>query len=310
MCRRNSRFDIESELSSGDLLRVRRQENPWTTGHLKCGRGASLNYLTVEQQARLDSLLAELNTLPTPELIYESARLRLRFPLDDSGKKRMRMAFAGAIAAQKLLAYIVALEDVDDHRGTTGRKIDDLQKEAVVRRAMRSLDAADSIVMAGHLAGRQEVDFHFFAVCVGRIERFLPIAAKSTGYKVPNVDRDLLSPYRALRDYYEHMEDRLPGGKNYDLAASEEDHNGVWRIRIGIGVDDQERIVTNGVAVDVSPRGLATIRDALRRNWEQLKPSTLELVRKHFEVNPTEIPGPDAVDSHLLVSVGGLSRVE
>jgi len=47
--------------------------------------------LTPDQQARLDALMAGLETLPTPELIAESGRLRCEMPLDEVGKRRMRL---------------------------------------------------------------------------------------------------------------------------------------------------------------------------------------------------------------------------
>ncbi len=260
--------------------------------------------MTDEQRSRLDALTAELETLPTPELILESGRLRCPMPLDNTGKVRMRLAIAGGIAAQKLLSYIEALEDVDDHRGKIGQEIFRLRREGEILRTRRSLDAAMPLVLASHHAGRQEVDFHFFAVCVGRIERFLPRAAKAAGYKIPKADRDLLATYRPLRDYYEHLEDRLPGGKCYVEAEAEEEREGEWRIRMGLTLDNQERFVMGGVGADVTPRGVAAVREVLRRNWEELKPSALGMVRKHFTADPSDIPGPEAVRNDLLVSLG------
>jgi len=75
---------------------------------------------------------------------------------------------------------------------------------------------------------------------------------------------------------------------------------------MGLKVDDQGRIVLGGVAVDVTPSGLATVRAVLKRNWEELTPSALELVRKHFEADPSQIPGPEEVDHRLLASTGGM----
>lgn len=262
-----------------------------------------MDSLTFEQGAKLDALLAELASLPTPELNADSGRLRCGLPLDDVGKKRMRLALSGAFAAEKILAYLQALEEVDNHRGMIGRRIFELHREGKRLRALESLDAVEPLVMASHLSGWQEVDFHFFAVCVGRIERFLPIAARAAGYKIPREDRDLLAPYRALRDYYEHLEDRLPAGKHYDEGAETHDER-EWRVRIGLTLDGQERIVLSGVAVDVTPRGVAAVRGVLRRNWEQLAPSTLTMVRKHFEAKPSDIPGPGEVKQNLLASTG------
>lgn len=260
--------------------------------------------LTADQRTRLDALMAALDRLPTSDAIEASGRLRCPLPLDHTGKNRMRLAIAGAIAAEKLLAYITALDDVDEHRDGIGREIVGLQRAGEFLHARRSLDAAMPLVQASHLAGRQEVDFHFFAVCVGRIERFLPIAAKAAGHKLPMADRELLATFRPLRDYFEHLEDRLPGRKNYDPVASEEEVDGNWRIRMSLTLDTQERIVMDGVAADVTTRGVATVRAVLGTHWEALKPSALALVRRHFEANPSYIPGLEAVDNDPLVSLG------
>ena len=146
--------------------------------------------------------------------------------------------------------------------------------------------------------------FYFFAVCVGRIEKFLEVAAKAAGHKIPKDDRQLLATFRELRDYYEHMENELPGRKSYNPAEAEEERDGQFHIRAGLTVDRQGRIVLNGVVIDVTPRGLAAVQTVLQHHWEGLKEDALTLVRKHFEANPSNIPPPGAVDSGLIVSVG------
>lgn len=160
-------------------------------GRQESGEDVPMRSLTPDQQARLDALMAGLETLPTPVLLAESGRLRCEMPLNEVGKRRMRLALSGAFAAEKIMAYIQALDDVDDHRGKIGRQVFERPREGERLRALESLEAANHLVRAAHLAGRQEVDFHFFAVCVGRLERFLPLAAKATGHKVPQEDRAL-----------------------------------------------------------------------------------------------------------------------
>lgn len=271
------------------------------------GMGLSMENLTTAQRAKLKALMEELEKLPTPEVIAESGRLRVPRPLDDAGKKRMRLAIGGGIAAQKLLAYIYALDDVDGHRGLIGRRIAELLQEGDRLRKMESLDAAEPLVSASYLAGRQEVDYHFFAVCVGRIERLLPIAAKAAGHRVLREDQELLRTFRPLRDYYEHLEDRLPGGKNDAETMSETNNEDEWRLTMGHRLDDLERIVLGKVAVDVTPRGVAAVRAVLRRNWDQLQPSALGLVRTHLVADPSAIPDPKEVEHRLLVSTSGRS---
>lgn len=266
--------------------------------------------LTDKQQHELNALLEELDTLPTPELIVEAARLRLPVPMDEKSKKLMRQAYAGGIAAQKLLAYIEELRDVEDRRLKFGVQIHHKLKDATVWRAMRSLDAAQPLIEASQLAGRQEVMFHFFSVTVGRIERFLGIAAKAAGHKIPKEDHKLLATFRELRDYYEHMEDELPGRKNYRADEHEEEREGELRLRPGFTMDAQERIVLNGVTVDVSGGGLRAVEALLQRHWVGLRDDALDLVRKHFEADPSTIPPPEAVDQNLLVSVDGQKSLD
>jgi hypothetical protein len=262
--------------------------------------------LTDDQQSQLDAVMAELETFPTPELIVESGRLRTSLPLDDAGKRLMRQAYAGGIAAQKLLAYIETLREVDERRGQIGRQVHQKLRDAKVWRAMRSLDAALPEVEASYLAGQQEVMFHFFAVCVGRIERFLEIAAKAAGHKIPQEDRELLAGFRELRNYYEHMEDELPGRKSYNAAEAETERDGTFRMKIGFTLDGEERIILNGVVVDVTPRGLGIVETVLQRHWNGLKVDALALVRKYFENNPSAIPSPKDVRYEPIVSVGGV----
>ncbi|MDQ3692495.1 MAG: hypothetical protein M3464_02550 [Chloroflexota bacterium] len=196
------------------------------------------------------------------------------------------------------------LDGVDHIRGELGREIFRLRQQANALYACESLDAVQPAIMAGHLIGQQEVSFHFFAVCVGRIERLLHLASRAAGHTFRPADQALLHPYRQLRDYYEHLDERLPGGGNYAPADHEEERDGQWYIRIGLDLDHLERLVLKGVAIDVSPRGVAAVHEVLKRNWEQLSISTLTLVRKHFERDPSNIPLPSDVKHNLLVSLG------
>lgn len=260
--------------------------------------------MTPEQKVKLDELMAELDGLPTPELIAEAGRLRCSLPLNAEGKKRMHLAIGGAIAAEKLLVYIEELRDVDARRGAIGRRIYELQQEETYFRVQESLEAAKPAVLAAHLSGRQEVTFHFFAVCVGWIERLLPIAARAAGFKVSKPDRDLLATFRPLRDYYEHLEERLPGGKYQNEVVTEKENAGEWRVCMELPMDHHERVVFNDMVVDVTPRGVAAVEEVLQRNWAQLKASTRNAVRKHFEASPAHIPRREEVQHELLASLG------
>lgn len=260
--------------------------------------------MTEEQQARLEGVIAALETLPTPEVIIESQKLRCSLPLTDKTRRRLRMAYAGGISAQRLLSYIEALDDVDEHRQEISRNITQLLRDRDVLLAAEDSDAAYPMTLSAHLAGRMEVDNHFFAVCVGRIERFLPKAARAAGHKISKEDLELLGTFRPVRDHYEHFDERLPGGDKYSVAASESEENGRWTIRMGLTVDPMQRIVIDSVAADMTPRGLATVREIVRRNWDELKPAAIEHARKYFVENPDQLPHPDDLDHDVLVSTG------
>ena len=80
--------------------------------------------------------------------------------------------------------------------------------------------------------------------------------------------------------------------------------DGEWCLRMELTLDNDERVVMNGVAVDLTPRGVAAVRTVLRGNWDQLRPGALAMVRKHFESDPSDIPGPGDVNQALFVSTG------
>ncbi len=195
---------------------------------------------------------------------------------------------------------------MNEWRGKLGLEIHELRQEAERLRAFDPFASIEPSLRATMLAGQQEVTFHFFVVCVGRIERFLPIAARAAGHRIPQADRDLLAPYRLLRDYYEHLENRLPVGTHHAEVVTEEERDGEWRVRMEIPVDSQGRFVFDGKIVDVTTRGMTAVEGVLQRHWDQLRVSVLDLVRKHFKDNPTDIPSPAEVKQELLVSTGGI----
>jgi uncharacterized protein (UPF0335 family) len=262
--------------------------------------------LTLEQETKLNALITELDSLSTPHLIVEAGRLCIPMPLNERGKRRFRQVYSGGVAAQKLMSYIEALAQVDEHRQVIGEQIHGLHREAKRLLDAESLQGVMPLVRAVHLAGRQEVDHHFFAVCVGKIERLLPMAARITGYKIPLADRQLLASFRTLRDYYEHLEDRLPSGAKYDPTKSEQEQNGEWSIKVGLDRDDQDRIIIGGTTVDVTTRGVADLQTVVRENWEKLRQSALEMVRKHFECDPSNIPPPEVINDRPFLSTNEL----
>lgn len=259
--------------------------------------------LTVEQQGQLAAVLAELNTLPTPELIAEAGRLRCPLPLDDAGRARMRLALGGAYATGKVMSYIETLRAVDGQRDAIGRGIYQLRHVVQAIKDTDPIKAAESTVLAIHLSGRQEVMFHFFAVCAAQIARLLPVATKASGYKLPKADLDILDAYSPLRNYFEHLDARLPGRAHQKEVVTEVQDEYEWRIQMAFVRDNDGRIIIDGKAIDVTSRGVAAVEEVVQRTWEQLRTNCLEEVHKHFLRHPTTIPHPRAIRQDLLVSI-------
>ena len=66
--------------------------------------------LSAEQEMQLAEVMGELGRLATPNVIFESARLRLPDVIDEAAKRRFRAAYAGVVAAEKIMVYMPALE--------------------------------------------------------------------------------------------------------------------------------------------------------------------------------------------------------
>lgn len=262
-----------------------------------------MDNIIAQQRTQIEALLAELDTLPTPELIVEVGRLRCSSPLGESGKARMRLAYGGAFAIGKVAHYLEELRAIDSKRDAIGREIDRLQQRA---RELRDADLHTSIesqLSAIQQAGQQEVTFHFFVICVAQIDRLLPVAARAACYKLPKADRDILTAYTPLRHYFEHLDERLPGKAHRAEVVTESADKHEWRIQIGLACDAQGRIVIGGHPIDVTSRGVEAVESVVRRTWEGLRASALEEMRKHCLNNSNQIPQPKQVRQDLLVSV-------
>jgi hypothetical protein len=197
-----------------------------------------LEDLTEEQQAKFLGVMAELEKLAIPELIAESTRLRLPNPMPEAMKPRYRSNFAGAIAAQRAISYLVELREANDKRLELGRQIFELTERSKAITATDPEQAEVFIVIAGHKAGEQEVAIHRFVSAIRRLEMFLPAAARSCGFRIPPADMEILRNYEPLRHYYEHLEDRLPGRNEAHEGVVETDDERGWQITMVVPVDE------------------------------------------------------------------------
>lgn len=258
--------------------------------------------LTDEQQSRLDALLAELETLPIPELIVEAMRIRYLDWSTDEGKSRYRTAMAGGIAAQKMMAYLLALRDFEQFRDVLGRAVHEHKSRPQPTRREDIQQYALANAVAIHNSGLQEVAIHFFCNCVMHLFKLLEKAAEGAGYEIPEQDLAVLNAYRPLRNYYEHIENRLPGHANAREFVRETITEDEWHIQAGLKVDDQGRTILKGQPIDVTGRGMERIEDVVRKTFENFKPAALDGMCRYYEDNPEDIPGPEEVQHDLLVS--------
>ncbi|HSH58676.1 MAG TPA: hypothetical protein VK988_03345 [Acidimicrobiales bacterium] len=137
------------------------------------------------------------------------------------------------------------------------------------------------------------------------LHKLLQKAAEAAGYQIPKEDLDVLNAYRGLRNYYEHIDERLPGHVNAREVVRETSTEEGWRIQVGLETDHQGRVILKGQSIDVTARGLDRIEEVVRRTWDQLKPAALDGVRQHFLHDPTNIPSPSDVQHKLFVELGG-----
>lgn len=264
------------------------------------GDGVRAQSLSPGEHQRLEELLAALTNLPTPEVIVEAGRIRCPLPLNDASRSRFRQVISGGIAAQKILAYIEMLRFVNLQRLAVGKANHETQQRAAELMTAEDLAAAGFLVQADRLAGIQEVTWHFFAICVGRIERYLPLVTRPAGYRMSQADKEVLASFRPLRDYYEHLEDHLPAAKSPgDVVEITETPEHIT-VRMGLTIDDDGRIVLDGKPIDVTAQGLNAVGEVLQRVWNAAGANAIEEVRKHFTRDPSNIPSPDSLSQSLL----------
>lgn len=271
------------------------------------GNTGSFDDLTDEQKQRFIAVMAQLEKLDVPELLLESARLRMPKPMTDDLKPRFRSNFAGAIAAQKVMAYVQELHDANMRRIELFHEINRIKGEADAIENTDPEQARLLRVTVGRFAGMQEVAIHRFASAIERISELLPAATKTSGHKLNSTDKNLLRNYVNLRNYYEHLEQRLPGGQFEKEACTEiEDARG-WRIVMELPIDKNDGMIEiQGSRIDISSDSAMYITVVMQRAWADLTTHALDEVQKHFLAHPEAIPEPVEVRDAILAELGGV----
>lgn len=258
--------------------------------------------MTDKAKSQLDALLFELETLPVPELIVEAVRIRQLDWSTEEGKALYRTAMAGGIAAEKIMAYLLALRDFEQFRVELGRAIHEHKSQPLPTRKGDIRQYAWQNAIAVKNSGLQEVAIHFFCNCVMHLHKLLKKAAEGAGYEIPEEDLNILNAFRDLRNYYEHIENRLPGHVNAHEFVRETITEDEWQIQAGLKVDDEGRVILGDRPADVTARGLERIEEIVRKTYDNLKSSALDGVKRYFEANPQDIPRPEEVRQDLLVT--------
>lgn len=279
-----------------------------TSHPLPVGLEVNLAHMSAEESNRLLELMIKLQTLPTPELIAESARLRCPEPLTDATKRRFRNQLAGAFAAQTVYAYVASLQGATDVREQIGRSILELRDLYRKIREREANAAVAAKIQAMQLVSEPDAMFHFFAICGTKFYRLLPIAASSVSHNVADANLETLEGYEHLRHYYEHLENEFPGKKNSLTAVSETESPEGWTISMGLPRDSQGRLKVraskpphNVWTVDVSRRGMDEVLRIVERELGQIRNAALLAVREHFQKNLRVIPPADTVNPEVLV---------
>jgi hypothetical protein len=259
--------------------------------------------LTEEQEAQLAEILDELRMLTTPALIFEAARLRVPADPDEAAKTQFRVGYADAIAAVKIMAYITMMRDANEARVRIGQQLRDAVQESRKLALIDPMGAIRPGLQAPMMAGLQELELHKFAIAINRIRVLLPKALKVAGFKLDKADRDTLEEFEPLRHYYEHIEQRLPGGKHQSEAVTETDDP--WSITFQLPVDSTSQVSINRKVLQVDSIGAERVQELVSRAWERITTSTLAEMEKYFRNNPDRMPHPSQVDSGWDVKIGG-----
>lgn len=256
-----------------------------------------------DQRQKLDELIAELETLPTPELIREACKVVALSAPPAGLKRRMEAAMDAAISAQLVLAYLPVLRQVEDWRWAIGQQIYVYREQSERLFPVQLEGSVRLAVQVSQMIGEQDVIRHYWVVTVGRIQRLLEKLARETGYKLNGGDRRLMEGYRDLRDYYEHLEGELPGARSGKQQNGVEETIEEIHITFGLEMDVEGRTILGDKRIDVNSQGLRAIEDLVERVYLGSRGAAIGKVQTYFQKHPDTIPSRNVVDPTLLASV-------
>jgi hypothetical protein len=251
--------------------------------------------LKSKQRWALQALVTELNGHPIAETIVESIRLRGLDVSTDEGKAEYRRALGGGRAAQLIFSHILALHDVNEQRKAIGRAIHEKMQfpYPTTREEIPAFVEAELDAMMW--AGRQEIVLQEFANLCIQLWMLIQKAAAAAGYTIPQDDLAYLNSFRPLRTYSAHIDNRLPGEVNQDEVVTEIEDERSWQVIAGFEVDEQDRVIIKGQAIEVNDRGFDRVDEIVRRTLGALKPSAITQIHQYFVQHPEDIPPVSAV---------------
>src|SRR5215217_5724298 len=259
------------------------------------GRQRTFDDLTSKQRWALQALVAELNGHPVAETIVESIRLRGVDISTDAGKAEYRRALGGGRAAQMIFSHLLALRDANEKRKSIGTAIHEKMQFPYPTTIEEIPAFVEAELDAMMWAGRQEIVLQEFANLCIQLWMLLKKAAAAAGYTIPQADLDFLNSYRPLQTCAAHIDTRLPGEVNQDEVVTEIETERGWQVIAGFEIDEQERVIIKGQAIEVNDRGFDRVDEIVRRTLGSLKPSAIAQMHQYFVKHPETIPPITAV---------------
>jgi hypothetical protein len=238
-----------------------------------------------------DPAKAAIDSLPDRDLadfVYWTVSL-LMVPF---GEKMIDpSAVACSYAVRKVEYYLQALREAEDRRYAIGAAV---EEDIALAKEIRSTDpgSADALIQAALRRNEKtEIEIHFFAVAADQIRRLLAVVNEILGVDLDESDKEFLSSYRALRNQFEHLEERLPGiEKGGSIVLNE---TSAPSVLLGLRKDDVGRIAVRhkgeDVIAEVNEFGYWHVERIVHEAFERIRVACTDLLKQHFTENPEQV---------------------
>jgi hypothetical protein len=241
----------------------------------------------------------------TPELLIAVGEITtIGRPDYEAAKDEMRQFFGAAFASLRIQHYLNYLRDCEEHRVRLNRAIHESLQSMPPETAENMRALVEIRAQVRFLSGEVDLQFHLISIAASQIARLIPHLVAPVGYSIPESDMGRLTAFKNLRDNYEHLNERLPGGKRAGWMVVEDETTGQWTIEMGYAFDRQGRILLNGATIDVTGKDIAEIQRVVTETWSQVRLAALQDLRDYLLKHPDRIP-PQVNTPEFLRIEGG-----